>query len=194
MLGRWLLAKGELDNAEKVLQRLLKQAEAADLQRIVIQCLIGLALLHEARGSRALALHTLELAMELAEPEGYLQLFLDEGEALAGLLAAAADQGQQAAFAGKLLVLAGAGGQAGAAAQMATPEPGAPPTGDLNILSPREIEVLRLLAEGLTNKEIAQRLYISLRTVKYHTTNIFTKLNVDNRTQAVMKAGGLGII
>jgi LuxR family maltose regulon positive regulatory protein len=194
VLGRWLLAKGELDAAEKILQRLVELAEATGHRRMLILGLIDLALLHEARGSRALALHTLERAIELAEPEGYVQLFLDEGAALAGLLTAAVSQGQQAAFAGNLLTQAAAA-QAGEDAQIGALEPGTLlPTSDLTGLSPREIEVLRLLAEGLANKEIAQRLYISLRTVKYHTTNIFTKLNVDNRTQAVMKAKKLGIL
>jgi len=88
-------------------------------------------------------------------------------------------------YAGRLLA-AFPGAKAGPAG-VASPAP----FGDL---SPREVEVLRLVADGLSNKEIARQLCISLRTVKYHTTSIYTKLNVGSRTQAIARARELGLL
>ncbi len=102
--------------------------------------------------------------------------------------------GKTTAFARELIDLATrAGGQTATPEAPVSSSETAEPESEAAGLSPREVEVLRLLAEGLSNKEIAQRLYITVRTVKYHTTNIFTKLNVDNRTQAVMRAKAGGI-
>jgi LuxR family transcriptional regulator, maltose regulon positive regulatory protein len=185
VLGSLLLKKGELDSAELLIGRLLQRSEAKGQQRLMILNLIQLALLYQAKNDQQLAVQTLERALELAESDGYIQLFLDEGEALSGLLDITASQGRHTAFAG---IITGRSGpqKMPAFEKIAEPdEPQTKPAGTLSSLSPREIEVLRLMAEGLSNKEIAQRLYISLRTVKYHATNIFTKLNVSSRTQAV---------
>jgi len=194
-LGRLLLAKGNLDSAERLIGELLHRSVTKRYQRQVILDSINLALLYEARGKRQQAVDTLNRALALAEPEGYLQIFLDEGEALAELLDRAASQGQHKAFAQKLANLMAAPNEdriMNKGPNAAEPQPKCPD--DRSALSQREVEVLRLLAEGLPNKEIAQRLYISLRTVKYHTTNIFTKLNVDNRTQAVVQAKTMRIL
>ncbi len=179
------LAKGELDAAAQLLERLREWAETAGQRSWVISAQVQLALVYQARGQRQPALQALARAMELAEPEGYVQTFVDEGEALAGLL-----RDIPLDYAGRLLA-AFPGAQTGLVAVTDARRRVPALFGDL---SPREVEVLGLVAEGLSNKEIAQQLCISLRTVKYHTNNIYTKLNVSSRTQAVGQARALGIL
>jgi LuxR family maltose regulon positive regulatory protein len=179
------LAKRELDAAAQLLEQLREWAEMAGQRSWVISAQVQLALVYQARGQRQPALQALTRAMELAEPEGYVQLFVDEGEALAGLI-----RDVPLEYAGRLLA-ALPGAKAGLDGVMDARRRAPAPFGDL---SPREIEVLRLVADGLSNKEIARQLCISLRTVKYHTNSIYTKLNVSNRTQAVGQARALGIL
>jgi LuxR family maltose regulon positive regulatory protein len=189
VLGRLMLARGDLDRAECLLGDLRQRGAGMNHQRQMIYDQIYLALLYEARESRQKAVQALNRALALAEPEGYIQVFLDEGEALAALLDRAARQGDHKAFARRLttLMTTPLGHQRMGRGHRLTNHP-PEYIGDRSGLSQREQEVLRLMADGLSNKEIAQRLYISLRTVKYHTTNIFTKLNVANRTQAAARA------
>jgi LuxR family maltose regulon positive regulatory protein len=179
------LAKGELDAAEQLFERLREWAEIAGQRSWVIAAQVQLALVYRARGQRQPALQALTRAMELAEPEGYVQLFVDEGEALAGLI-----RDVPLDYARRLLA-AFPGAKAGPVGVTGVRQR-APALFD--DLSPREVEVLRLVAEGLSNKEIALQLCISLRTVKYHTNSIYTKLNVSSRTQAVGQARALGIL
>jgi LuxR family maltose regulon positive regulatory protein len=128
-----------------------------------------------------------------------VRIFVGCGPQLADLLREAVARGIEAAYAGRLLAAfeaeapgpedVGAGGHPG------TSERGPHTPGTLvEPLSDRELEVLRLVAEGLSNREIAQALYISLRTVKWHTGNIYGKLGVKSRTQAVARARTLGVL
>jgi LuxR family maltose regulon positive regulatory protein len=148
------------------------------------------ALLLQAQGDTKRALSTLARALRLAEPEGYVRTFVDEGAPMARLLYQAADRGIAPEYVGRLL----------AAFELeegehAVQEASQPPAGTMvEPLTDREIEVLELVAEGLTNREVAQRLVLSVSTVKVHTYNIYTKLDVHNRTQAVSKARALGIL
>jgi LuxR family maltose regulon positive regulatory protein len=127
---------------------------------------------------------SLEHALSLAEPEGYVCIFVREGEAVARLLYLAAERGISPEYAGRLLAAFPKWEPAVQEAQAELVEP----------LSERELDVLRLIAEGLTNQEIADRLVLSLRTVKWHAGNIYGKLGVKNRTQAVARARSLGIL
>jgi LuxR family maltose regulon positive regulatory protein len=132
---------------------------------------------------------TLERALTLAEPEGFIRIFVDEGPLMARLLYEALTRGIAPDNVSRLL------------AAFPVAEPGqtdlqktqAPHSVLVEPLSDREIEVLQLIAEGLTNPEIATRLYLSLNTVKAHTRNIYGKLGVNNRTQAGARARTLGI-
>jgi len=137
----------------------------------------------QARGERAAALVLLERALHRAEPEGYLRLFADLGLPMGRLLQMARARGMRLEYVDRLLAAFGQPGltQPGAAA---LPEP----------LTERELEVLRLLAAGLTNREIAARLVVSAETVKKHCGNIYSKLGARNRTEAVARARALDLL
>jgi LuxR family maltose regulon positive regulatory protein len=146
--------------------------------------LILTALAQKARGSAADAIKSLHGALELGEPGGYLRAFLDEGAELAPLLRHAAARGGQRDYAQRVLAELD-----GAPAAEPLPRGGAS-----EALSEREVEVLRLVAAGLANREIGERLFISEKTVKTHLSNILGKLGAANRTQAVEQAHRLGLL
>jgi len=183
-LVRVLIAQERYDKALALLEPLLAIAERWGLNERVIKVQILRALAFHARGDIAQAMGALERALSLAEPEGYVRVFLDEGEPMARLLYRAAAHGIAPEYAGRLL----------AAFPALEPVAQEPQADMVEPLSKRELEVLQLIAEGLSNQEIAQRLFISLRTVKWHTSNIYGKLGVKNRTQAVVKARSLGVL
>lgn len=188
-LARVLIAQGieqpagpHLEAALGLLARLLRAAERDDWVKatIVISLLQAQAL--EARGEPEEALSALGRALALAEPGGYVRTFVDEGRSMTRLLYAAAERGIEPAYAGRLLAACAN------EAEVPAPEPGIEP------LSGREMQVLELVAEGLTNREIAQRLFVTPDTVKTHTSNIYAKLNVHSRAQAVVRARAFGFL
>ncbi|MFQ5435974.1 MAG: LuxR C-terminal-related transcriptional regulator, partial [Anaerolineae bacterium] len=193
-LARILLAQGKQGGAERplhealaLLNRLLTAAEAGGRTGSVLEILIQQALAHEAQGNMAAALEPLARALALAEPEGYVRIFIDEGQSLATLLKKikAEGNGPQAYVSKLLAAFAGQStGEATAGSEQPLVEP----------LSDRELEVLQLVAEGLTNRQIAERLYLALSTVKGHNRVIYGKLNVSRRTEAVARARELGIL
>ena len=188
--ARLLISQGNLDEACKLLQALLKTAMSGGRTSRVIEILILQSLASQAVDQIFEAVKTLEKALTLAESGGFLRIFVDEGSPMAHLLYEALDEGFSPGYIQKLL----------AAFPMQETEEVKASTfqGDqsnlIEPLSDREIEVLRLVAKGLTNKVIAERLYLSIHTIKTHTRNIYGKLGVNNRTQAVNKARTLGII
>ena len=151
---------------------------------------------HAARGDLDAAHATLERALTLAEPEGYVQIFIDEGPPLAALLEA--QSAQRSTQSDPLLpycnlLLSAMGGAAGArqASERALREPS---NALVEPLSEREREVLQLIAAGLSNQAIAERLYLSLHTVKVHARNIYAKLGVASRTEAAARGRTLGLL
>ncbi len=188
MLARLYLARHQAEKALEMLTFLQEQAEQRGQLRRVIEVLALKALALQAMGNTDLALQTIGKALALAAPEGYQSAFVDEGEPMARLLYQASAQGISPGYAGKLL--------ATLSRDVQTPAPSSTSSAaDLvEPLSARELEVLQLIAEGLSNNEIANRLYISLSTVKGHTSHIYGKLGVKNRSQAVAYAHSLGLI
>jgi LuxR family maltose regulon positive regulatory protein len=174
----------------KFLRRKLDGAEAINWVERAIEVWTLRALALQARGDVDQAVASLEQALALAKPGGYVRAFVEEGAPMARLLYAAAERGVEQEYVGRLLaafpdaILSPAEHAHTARLKAEMVEP----------LSEREIEVLSLIAEGLSNRQVAQRLVISPNTVRVHTSNIYGKLGVTNRTQAVAKARGLGIL
>jgi len=165
-------------DAEVFLEGLLQAAEEGKRTTSVIEILILLALTYETQGNRTSALKHLEQALKLAEPEGFVRIFVAEGQPMIELLSAAAVQGIVPSYSRKLLTLIQPHQQQGLV------EP----------LTEREIEVLQLIAQGLSNREIGEQLYLALDTVKGYNRKIFGKLGVRKRLEAVNRAQGLGIL
>jgi LuxR family maltose regulon positive regulatory protein len=166
---------------------LLAAAEVGGRTGHAIEALIGLSLALQAQGKPDAALMALKRALALAEPEGYVRAFVDEGAAMAGLLARVTSFPAYvarllAAFQGPEVESAGA---PGAVAQ---------PSALFEPLSQRELEILRLLAEGLSNRQIAARLVLAVGTVKAHVHTIYGKLGVQGRVQAIARARELNLV
>jgi LuxR family maltose regulon positive regulatory protein len=181
-------ADGSLHEVMGLLERLLQAAEAGERTGSVIEILVLQALAHETHGDISAALGALQRALTLAEPEGYVRLFVDEGMPMATLLEEAAKHWPAQRYVRRLLAAFGAAREAGKA------EDGAPvKQGSIEPLSERELAVLRLLRTELTGPEIARELVVSLHTVRTHTSNIYNKLGVDKRRAAVRRAEDLGL-
>ena len=190
ILARVLLAQfraersaGSVDDAIRLLKRLLVAAEAGGRNGDLLQILVLLALCEDARGHRPAAVAHLERAIDLAEPEGYIRLFLDEGPRIRPLLEAVAAQGSSAAYIGRILE-----------ASPQRPPRRAAEQPLVDPLSDRELDVLRLLTSELTGPEIARELMVSLNTMRTHTKNIYSKLGVTNRRAAVGQAEELQLL
>lgn len=174
-----------MHEAVGLLERLLEAAEVGGRNGSMIEILIQQALAYKAQDDITPALAPLERALALAEPEGYVRTFVDEGTPMAYLLSQAIEHGIMPGYARTLLnILETTAGSTLPPESQALIEP----------LSERELEILALVAEGLSNHEISERLFISLSTVKGHNRNIFDKLHVKRRTEAVARARELGLI
>ena len=186
-LARALLARERAQRSapevSPFLDRLLAAAEHGNRTGSVLEILVLRALAHQAHGDTASALPPLERALARAEPEGYLRLFVDEGEPMAILLRAAAKRGIAPRYVRRLLTAFGPRDDRTPANQ-----------GLIEPLSAREHDVLRLLATDLSGPEIARELVVSLSTVRTHTNRIFAKLGVNNRRAAVRRAEELDLL
>ncbi|MBN1629785.1 MAG: helix-turn-helix transcriptional regulator, partial [Thermoleophilia bacterium] len=170
-----------------LLERLLAAAKDGGRVTSVIEILALQALAHEAVGDVDAALAPLERALKLAASEGHVRVFVDEGPPMFRLLREAASRHVAPETTSRVLAVFASAKLEGAdlsGSVSAGPE----------LLSRREVEVLGHIAAGLTNQEIAARLYLSLYTVKAHARTIYSKLSAQNRTQAVAKARELGIL
>lgn len=189
-LARLWLAQGARDRnadqvraAQQLLDRLLSGASAGGRWGSVIDVLLPLAVSMHVAGDSKAALTTLERAIELAEPEGYVRAFVDEGVPMAALLKLVAKQRIARDYVSKLLTAFGTG-PSGSVVDQPLVEP----------LSERELEVLRLLDSELDGPDIARELVVSLNTVRTHTRNIYAKLGVNSRRAAVRRADELGLL
>jgi LuxR family maltose regulon positive regulatory protein len=201
--ARVLLAQNLVDEAVSLLGRLATSAEAGGRTGRLIEILALLALgLSASRiaGRRQATikpeLKVLERALALAKPEGYARLFIDEGPSMAVLLQQAAARGIEPDYVQHLLASFPIQTSAERSANTIRPpsQPGRVPPSLVEPLSERELEVLRLVAEGLSNREIAERLVVATGTVKAHFHHICGKLDVHNRTQATLRAQQLGLL
>ncbi len=183
------LAQGDASAAMAILGRLRQQMEAKGWQdeRLKVMALQAVAL--QAHGEKDRAVQLLSDALMLAQPGGFIRIFVDEGIPMARLLSEAAACGIMPDYTGKLLAVFEAEGQ------KHEDKPHLPPAQPLiEPLSQREVEVLRLIAQGLSNREISERLFLALSSVKGHNQKIFTKLQVQSRTEAVARARQLGLL
>jgi LuxR family maltose regulon positive regulatory protein len=194
LLARYKIdrADGSMLEAMGLLERLLQAAEEGGRMGSVIEILVLQTLAHEAQGESPSALVSLERALTLAEPEGYVRVFVDEGGPMAQLLSEAAAHRIMPDYTGKLLAVLEAEKRKSEDRSYLSPAPTAHPLTEP--LSQRELEVLRLIAQGLSNREISERLFLAVITVKGHNRNIFRKLQVRRRTEAVARARELGLL
>jgi LuxR family maltose regulon positive regulatory protein len=198
-LARVFLAQYQRDRADDhlreamgLLDRLLRAAEAGGRAGSVIEILALQALSHQAQGDIPTALVPLESALTLAEPEGYVRTFVNEGPAMAILLREAAAHRIAPKYAGRLLAACGAKRQKSA-------DEGQPPNSSaeqamIEPLTQRELDALRLFKTELSGPEIADQLVVALSTLRTHTKSIYRKLNVTNRHAAVKRATELKML
>jgi LuxR family maltose regulon positive regulatory protein len=196
-LARLLMARARADGGQQhahralaLLERLGTAATEGGRLGAVIETTLLRALSHQLLGDARAALDALVAALELAEDEGYVRVFLDEGNSVRDLLRQAAARGLAgdrtrrllAAFDGHTTVTASVAQSVAAAAPAA------------QLLTPRELEILRLVSVGMRNKEIATQLFISTATVKRHIANVYDKLNARHRTEALRRAAELSLL
>jgi LuxR family transcriptional regulator, maltose regulon positive regulatory protein len=190
--ARVLLAQGDPSTALAVLEPFRRQMETKGWADECLKTIILQAVAVYARGEKDRAVQLLGDALALAEPGGFIRLFVDEGAPMAHLLSEAASSGMQADYVVKLL----AAFEAEKRQTEGVPHPShtspVQPSGEP--LSQRELEVMRLMAQGLSNREIAERLFLALDTIKGHNRIIFGKLQVQRRTEAVARARELGLL
>jgi LuxR family transcriptional regulator, maltose regulon positive regulatory protein len=196
VLARLLLAQSQPDRALGLLERLDALAGAHGRVRSLIEIRALRSLALQAAGLHQEALSPLAEALALARPEGHVRVFADDGPPMAALLRSLLNARQRGRSAGTasaaehLHRLVRAFGPVGSPADLTIPAAG----GLIEPLTDRELEVLRLLAAGRRNRDIAQELVVTLETVKKHVSHIFDKLGAANRTQAVAHARRLGLI
>lgn len=197
VLARVLLAEYQVNRKERsiqdalnLLKHLLKSAEDQKRMGSMLEILIVTALAYHALGNTPQAFASLERALTLAHPEGYFRIFVNEGEPMRSLLLdfggsiEKQPRGKEHELHGYVEKLLSA----------------FVPTNDISqsnsneLLSQRELEVLRLIAQGLSNDEISQRLFLALDTVKGHNRRIYGKLQVQRRTEAIIRARELGLL
>jgi LuxR family transcriptional regulator, maltose regulon positive regulatory protein len=184
VLVRLYLGQGEYNAALALSERLLLAAKATDRTGTAIEIQVLRAMALQGKRDLAQALSTLEQAMVLAEPARCVRVFLDEGEPMARLLLQARVHHLGTLYLAELLAALPKESETAAPVSQPLVEP----------LSTRELEVLSLIAAGCSNEEIASKLIISIKTAKRHISNIYGKLGVKSRTQAVALARELKLV
>lgn len=176
-LVRVHLARGQTDSLPEALEAVRRRAQDEGRIGSLIEILALQALALRVQHRTEEALDRIRQALSLAEPQGFVRVFVDEGAPMQELLSLARSRGLSQSYASDLL--------------KAFPTPSPPSTAGL---SAREIEVLKLIAAGASNRDIAERLFLSIGTVKKHTDNIYSKLGAHRRTLAISRARELGLM
>ncbi|MCB0207126.1 MAG: hypothetical protein KDH89_20080, partial [Anaerolineae bacterium] len=180
-LTRVLLSSGELTPVEGILRPILQKAISTGRMQTYLEAMILLGLYHSAHGETDVALEWLEKSLELAAPEGYVRIFLNEGQPLLDLLPRLRSAAPELVDA--ILDAGLAPAESHATLLDSLPEP----------LTEQELRVLKLIIAGKTNADIAAELVISVGTAKWHVHNVLQKLGVGNRSQAIALARELGV-
>jgi LuxR family transcriptional regulator, maltose regulon positive regulatory protein len=197
-LARMQIAERSFAGVNELLERLLAAAEGQKRLGSGLEILVTQTLAYQAQGNLSLALASLERALTLAEPEGYLRIFVDEGEVMRLLILdfrfaiekqARSEVHPLLGYVDKLLVAFPQLREANQKSKIQNPK-----LEMFEPLSERELETLHLIAQGLSNGEISRRLFLALSTVKGYNQKIFDKLQVQNRTEAVIRARELGLL
>ncbi|HEY0755946.1 MAG TPA: LuxR C-terminal-related transcriptional regulator [Ktedonobacteraceae bacterium] len=184
------LAQGDPSTALVVLESRLQQVEGRGWQDQRLKVMVLQAVALQAHGEKDKAVRLLCDALAIAEPAGFIRLFADEGKPMAQLLSQVAIRGMMPDYTGKLLAVLAADAQKREHTSSLPP----PAQHLIEPLSPRELEILHLMAAGLSNQEMCERLFLALSTVKGHNRTIFGKLGVQRRTEAVARAHSLGLL
>ena len=193
-------AEGSISGVVGLLARLLKAAEEGGRKGSLIEIRILQAMAYHAQGRLPAALLPLQHALTLAEPEGYVRMFLDEGEEMRflisdfRLLISRKGFPINEALLSRLIPYLDRLLQAFGVVQSKIENPQSKIKNLVEPLSRRELEVLHLIAQGLSNRAIGERLFLALDTVKGHNRNIYDKLQVRSRTEAVARAHELGLL
>ncbi len=199
----FLIAQKELDRAYNLLEQCLAKFQTCGLLMYVIRVLVVQSSILDLQGEHSLAQAKIERALSLAEVEGYTRIFIDDGEPVRSLLTRYRAHITQKFKAGDhshihLLTyvdnLLSAFPNLASEKNIKSPSTSLAPLVLVDPLTDRELEVLQLIAAGLSNKEIAERLFVSVGTVKAHTSSIYRKLDVQGRTKAVAKAREIHIL
>jgi LuxR family maltose regulon positive regulatory protein len=186
------LAQGDSAAALAVLAPWRTQVEARRWEDERLKALVLQSLTLQAHGDADQAVEALVEALALAEPDGFVRLFLDEGPPMARLLSVAAARGLHPDYLARLLAAFAAEAHKGA--DTVSRQPASSTWSPIEPLSQREVEVLQLIAQGRSNQEISEQLFLALSTVKGHNRKIFDKLQVQRRTEAVARARELGLL
>jgi LuxR family maltose regulon positive regulatory protein len=190
VLARLFVLRGRGLEALELLETLSAQAEELGRVDLAIEIEILRALAHHAEGDNGRALDALTEALRRAEPGGFIRIFVDAGQPMGWLLQQAVEQGIMRDYAASLLA-------SFSEEELVDLEPSPPTAGDGSLIDPlsdRELEVLRLLAAGLTNPEIADELIIAVSTVRSHCKNIYRKLDVHSRWDAAQRGQELRLL
>jgi LuxR family maltose regulon positive regulatory protein len=194
-LAEVYIAQGRPGDALVLCQLLLRVTETAGWTALAIEILALQAIAYQMQDDTNRAMATLERALALAEPGGFVRVFLGLDDPMAQLLRQAAGRGIAPDYVRRLLAALGAEtkdqGQRTAGEELSSV---ASPSSLIEPLSERELEVLELIAAGCSNREIAEELVVAVSTVKSHINNIYRKLDVSSRTQAVARARGLNLV
>ncbi len=170
------------------LDPLRRQTEAKGWKDELLKLMVLQTIALYEHGEKDSALQLLGDALVMAEPGGFIRIFIDEGLPMARLLSEALVHGIKPDYTGKLLAVF---------KTLKNKEDKSYPLSSQPLIEPlsqRELEVLRLIAQGLSNNEICERLFLALSSVKGHNRNIFGKLQVQNRIEAAARARELGLL